>query len=422
MSRRAGFVGLMVAEAISLFGSRMAFLALPWLVLVTTGSATLTGVVTFAEMLPYVLVNAVGGPLVDRLGARRTSIGMDAASVAVVGTVPALYAIGALHFGVLVVLVAVAGLLRGLGDSGKRLIFPQVARDSGTELTRATAVQDGVSRGATLIGAPLAGVLVAFLGAPGVLVLDAVTFGVAAVLVRAFVPRPAGADPDPATTEPAAGERPVRESYISQLREGVAWVRRDPLILGTMVMLFLTNLIDQAQGAVFVPVWAREFGTPMVLGLVSGSFALGAVLGNLVYAAVAPRLPRYAPFAIGFLIGGCPRLFALAFDAPLWSIITISVTAGIALSTVNPILGAVYYERIPPTMQARVLGLSIALSWAGIPIGSLLGGWLVDSAGLRTALLISAGGYLLATLMPFTSRHWRAMDERPAAVADPARA
>ena len=358
MSRRAGFVGLMVAEAISLFGSRMAFLALPWLVLVTTGSATLTGVVTFAEMLPYVLVNAVGGPLVDRLGARRTSIGMDAASVAVVGTVPALYAIGALHFGVLVVLVAVAGLLRGLGDSGKRLIFPQVARDSGTELTRATAVQDGVSRGATLIGAPLAGVLVAFLGAPGVLVLDAVTFGVAAVLVRAFVPRPAGADPDPATTEPAAGERPVRESYISQLREGVAWVRRDPLILGTMVMLFLTNLIDQAQGAVFVPVWAREFGTPMVLGLVSGSFALGAVLGNLVYAAVAPRLPRYAPFAIGFLIGGCPRLFALAFDAPLWSIITISVTAGIALSTVNPILGAVYYERIPPTMQARVLGLS----------------------------------------------------------------
>jgi len=85
MSRRAGFVGLMVAEAISLFGSRMAFLALPWLVLVTTGSATLTGVVTFAEMLPYVLVNAVGGPLVDRLGARRASISMDAASVAGTG-------------------------------------------------------------------------------------------------------------------------------------------------------------------------------------------------------------------------------------------------------------------------------------------------------------------------------------------------
>jgi hypothetical protein len=320
---------------------------------------------------------------------------------------------------VLVALVAVAGLLRGLGDSGKRLIFPQVARHSGTDLTRATAVQDGVSRGATLIGAPLAGVLIAGLGAPGVLVLDAVSFAVAAVLVAALVPGLTAPRTGSAPADNAPADNAPREPYLAQLRAGVAWVRRDPLILGTMVMLFITNLIDQAQGAVFVPVWAREFGTPMVLGLVSGSFALGAVLGNLVYAAVAPRLPRWAPFAIGFLIGGCPRLFALALDAPLWSIIAISVTAGVSLSTVNPILGAVYYERIPATMQARVLGLSVALAWAGIPIGSLLGGWLVDSAGLRTALLISAGGYLLATLMPFVGRHWRAMDDRPAA-AEPA--
>ena len=421
MSRRVGFTGLLVAEAISLFGSRMTFLAVPWLVLVTTGSATLTGVVTFAEMLPYVLVNAVGGPLVDLLGPRRASIITDAASVAVVGAVPLLHAIGGLRFDVLLVLVAVAGVLRGLGDSGKRLILPRVAAYGGTDLTRATALQDGVARGATLIGAPLAGVLIAGLGAPGVLVLDAVTFGVAAVLIAVFVSRRMVA----LTTavEPTLDEPPVRESYVSQLRAGFAFVRRDPLILGTMVMLFLTNLIDQAQGAVFVPVWAREFGTPMVLGLVSGSFALGAVLGNIVYAATAPRLPRWAPFAIGFLIGGCPRFFALAFGAPLWSIVAISVTAGVALSAVNPILGAVYYERIPSTMQARVLGLSIALSWAGIPIGSLLGGWLVDGVGLRTALLIGGVGYLIATLMPFTSRHWRAMDERPAPVAtEPARA
>ncbi|MDT5024838.1 MAG: hypothetical protein QOE61_1264, partial [Micromonosporaceae bacterium] len=75
--RRAAFSGLMAAEAISLFGSRMTFVAIPWLVLVTTGSATRTGIVAFAEMLPYVLASAAGGPLVDRLGPRRAAIGMD---------------------------------------------------------------------------------------------------------------------------------------------------------------------------------------------------------------------------------------------------------------------------------------------------------------------------------------------------------
>lgn len=428
MSRRAGFTGLIVAEAVSLFGSRMTFVALPWLVLVATGSATLTGAVAFAEMLPYVLVSALGGPLVDRLGARRTSIAMDAASLLVVAAVPLLYLADLLAYPGLVALVALAGLLRGLGDSGKRVVFPQVAAYAGTGLTRATAVQDGVSRGATLVGAPLAGVLVAGLGAPGVLLLDAASFGLAALLVMAMVPRPSTLHAEPGEPEAGAAgsagaSRGARESYLAQLRAGFAFVRQQPLILGTMVMLFVTNLVDQAQGTVFVPVWAREYGTALVLGLVSGSFALGAVLGNLVYAALAPRLPRFAPFAVGFLVGGSPRLFALALDAPLWSIVAISVTAGVCLAAVNPILGAVYYERIPPSMQARVLGLSVALSWAGIPIGSLLGGWLVDGAGLRTALVISGATYLAATLLPFTSRHWRAMDDRPApAVTVPARA
>jgi len=73
---RRGFVALLAAEAISIFGSRMTFVAVPWLVLVTTGSATRTGVVAFAEMLPYVLVSAAGGPWVDRFGPARTSVVM----------------------------------------------------------------------------------------------------------------------------------------------------------------------------------------------------------------------------------------------------------------------------------------------------------------------------------------------------------
>jgi len=81
------FAGLMSAQAISLFGSRMTFLALPWLVLVSTGSATLTGIVGFAEMLPYVIACAAGGPLIDRLGARGVSIAMDLASALAVAGV-----------------------------------------------------------------------------------------------------------------------------------------------------------------------------------------------------------------------------------------------------------------------------------------------------------------------------------------------
>jgi MFS family permease len=398
---RRSFVGLMAAEGISVLGSRMTFVALPWLALVTTGSATRTGVVAFAEMLPYVLASAVGGPLVDRLGGRPTSIAMDAVSVVVVGGVPVLFHTTGLGYGTLVGLVALAGLVRGLGDTGKRVLFPRSVADAGLPMTRATSVHDGLARAATLIGAPLAGVLVAATDAATVLAADAATFAIASVLVLALV-RPSTAPRSPVTNE---------GSYLGQLREGIAFVRRDRLVLGIVLMLFVTNLLDQSFATVFVPVWARDvFGSPLGLGVTAASFASGAVLGNLVYTALAPRLPRHATFAVGFLVGGAPRFLTLAFGAPLWTVVAVGFTAGLGLAAVNPILGAVSYERIPDRLIARVMGLSGALSWAGIPLGSLFGGVSADRLGIRWALVLGAAGYLAATLLPFTGRVWREMD------------
>ncbi|HEX6871118.1 MAG TPA: MFS transporter [Micromonosporaceae bacterium] len=418
MRRRAGFTGLMVAEVISLMGSRMTMVALPWLVLVTTGSATRTGLVAFAEMLPYVIASAIGGPLIDHLGPRRTTIAMDVASLVAVGAIPILLRLAGLHFTLLLVLIAAAGAMRGLSDTAKRALFALVVADAKVNLTRATAVHDGLSRLATLIGAPAAGVLVAATDPATALIVDAVSFGVAAafigIVVRGHPATPAPAPAPAGQAGPGEDATPPKESYLRQLRAGVVFVRRDRLMLNVMVMLFITNLIDQAYASVLVPVWAKELlGSPAGLGLVSGALAGGAVLGNLAYTVLAPRLPRYAPFVAGFIVAGSPRFLTLALDSPLWTVLSVSFVAGIGVSVINPILGTVYYERVPQHLQARVQGLSTALAWAGIPVGSLVGGWLVDHTNLRFTLLVAAAGYGVATLLPLTSRVWRGLD-RPA--------
>lgn len=145
---RRGLFGLLAAAGVSLLGSRMSIVALPWFALVTTGSPARTGLVAFAEMLPYVLACATGGPALDRLGVRRASIAADLASGLAVVSIPLLHAAGSLHFGALLGLVGVAGLLRGFGDTAKRVVFAHVVARSGVELTRATSIQDGISRAA----------------------------------------------------------------------------------------------------------------------------------------------------------------------------------------------------------------------------------------------------------------------------------
>ncbi|GAA1278893.1 hypothetical protein GCM10009677_36600 [Sphaerisporangium rubeum] len=132
--------GLLAAMAVSLTGTRVSAIALPWLVLTTTGSTAQTGLVAFAKMAPYVLVKGLTGPLVDRVGPRHVSWIGDVVSTAAAGAVVLLYALGSLPLGALLALVAVVGAARGPGDLAKEVMVPEAAERVRVPLERATGL------------------------------------------------------------------------------------------------------------------------------------------------------------------------------------------------------------------------------------------------------------------------------------------
>jgi MFS family permease len=107
---RRGLAGVLAAQAVAWTGTRLSAIALPWFVLTTTGSAARTGLVVFAEMAPYLVLQVLSGPVIDRIGSRRISIVGDLVSMGTVALIPLLYAADALRFGPLLALVAVVGL------------------------------------------------------------------------------------------------------------------------------------------------------------------------------------------------------------------------------------------------------------------------------------------------------------------------
>ncbi|HKE51038.1 MAG TPA: MFS transporter [Actinomycetes bacterium] len=404
---RRGFAVLLAAEAVSRVGSRMSFLALPWFVWVTTHSPAQMGIAGFAEMLPYVVAQAFGGPLLDRIGAKRASVIGDVVAVAGVAAIPLLAGYDMLGFWALLVLVGVTGAARGASDNAKVVLLPSLIGDLATE--RATGLHDGVARLATLIGAPLGGVLIGLFSAQAVLVIDAASFAFAALAIGWFVPGRAADRAAPATGS----------SYLASLREGFRWLRHDRLTQGIGAMLFITNLADQAVNAVLLPLWAAQVtGTALAAGVVSGALGLGALAGSFAFAALGPRLPRRLTFTICFLVLGAPRCLVFALTDNLPTVMSVVLIAGIAAGSINPILGAVAYERIPPELLARVFGAVGALAWAGIPLGGLIAGALVPLVGLSGAFAALAVIYLAATLAPFFGASWRQMDDRPLPTGD----
>jgi MFS family permease len=409
MSHRAPLLGWLTAETVSLCGTRLSMVAIPWFVLTTTGSATTTGLVAFAEMGPYVVAKAAAGPIMDRLGAARVSIAADTASAAVVVAIPLLHHLDLLGLPVLLVLVALAGLLRGPGDGAKAALVPEIVDAAQVPTERVTGLHGAAERLASTAGAALAGLLVAVLGPVNALLLDAGSFAVAAALIAATAPRRTAAAPE--------GED---ASYVTQLRAGWDFLRHDSVLVAMTIMIGITNLLDQAYVVVLVPVWAYDSGHgAAAVGLVFAVFAGAATVGSLLASAIAHRLPRFATYLVAFLVCGAPRFVVLAFDVPLWAVLATGAVGGFAAGFINPVLGAVIFERIPRHLVGRVSSLNTALCWAGIPFGGLVGGATVAAIGLSPALLLLGGAYLAATMLPALQPAWRTIDSRPPAASQP---
>ena len=194
--------------------------------------------------------------------------------------------------------MAVAGALRGPGDAAKHAMTPTLAATAGVPMERVTGLSSTVERTASMLGAAVAGGLVAVIGPANALVVDALSFGGSALLLAWAIPGPARPVASDEETDPA--------SYVERLREGWRFLRGDRVLVGITVMVALTNLIDLAWSAVLVPVWGLEHGGAAAVGALFATFAGASALGSLVAAAYGDRLPRYATYLVCFLVAGLP--------------------------------------------------------------------------------------------------------------------
>ena len=395
---------LFTANAISLVGNVFTLIAIPWFVLQTTGSATKTGITGFFNILPVIVAGFLGGTIVDRLGYKRTSIIADLASGVTTALVPIFYFTIGLEFWQLMILVFLGALLDTPGSTARAALLPELAEQAGMSIERVTSLTHVIERGARLVGAPLAGLLIGIMGTANVLWLDAASFFISAGIVWIFV-------------QAFGTQRRESESgnYMGELKEGLRFIAQDSLILSIVIMVMLTNFLDAIFGGVVQPVYVREvYGNALNLGLLISANGGGAVIGGLIFAAIGHRLPRHATFVGAFVLTGF-RFWVYALYPPVWVLIVVTLITSIGAGPLNPIIGAIEFERIPPHMRGRVFGAITAGAWIAMPLGMLLGGIFTDRLGTFVMMIGLAITFLLTTVsMAFISA-MKEMNRKPQA-------
>jgi len=169
-------------------------------------------------------------------------------------------------------------------------------------------------------------------------------------------------------------------------------------MLAIVIMIMLTNFLDAIYSGVVQPVFVKQvFGQALDLGLLIAANGAGAVIGALIFSSIGLRLPRHTVFVFGFVLTSL-RFFLFATYPPLGIALVFVVIASMGAGPLNPIIGAVEYERVPKNMRGRVGGAVSAGAWSAMPLGMLVGGVLTEQLGVRPMLLGLGVIYLFTTL------------------------
>jgi len=373
MLRERSIVALLSAEVISTTGAQMTWVALPWFVLLTTGSATKTTFMVAAEVIGLALFGLPGGRVLGRLGARRTMLLCDGARAPLMAVIPILHWTGGLTYPTLLVVAFALGAFAAPYFAAQKVIVPELLGEEEERITEAQALFQAATRATLLAGPALAGILIGVVGATSVLLIDAATYLVAVVLVAGFVPaRP-----------PAAQEDEHRD-----LRAGFRFIAQDRLL---RVWWPTIAVGDAAWTAFFVAVPVlvlTRFGHhPGIVGLLIASFGVGALVGNAIAFRFLTR--RYQGLAV---IAAC----ALGQAAPLWflwlplpaiALAALIFASGIANGLVNPSMHAILTLRVPPPLRPNVFATSM-VGWAVVnPLGLSVTGPVLDAFGTTPVLI-----------------------------------
>ncbi len=401
---RTPILALLVANTLAFIAEGITMVAIPWFVLELTGSYAQMGLVGFFTVLPRVIATFLGGQVVDRLGFRTSSIASDLLSGISVCGIPILYATGHLNFGWLIVLVILGAVFDGPGATAKEAMVPDLAGMAGANLDRINAFFTGSRRLSTFIGPMVAGFLVAWVGTSNALWGNAIVFGLSAVITAVLIPDVK----DTSADFEAAG------SFRQNILFGFRFIRQQPLLLWLAGIICLTNFLDAPLATIQVPALVnQEYGSAERVGILLGTHGVGAVISTIVFSAIAPRLSRRRTFTTCFLLVA-PAGLVLATAPPYPVAVGVTLVMGLIAGPINPILMSIRQERVPARYRARVFGSLTAIAFIAIPLGQLIGGYVMEVIGVRPFFAAVSLVYIGVTASLFFTPALREMDARPA--------
>jgi MFS family permease len=402
--RHGDFKRLWTADALSQAGTQVTAIALPLLLIKVLDAGPFeVGLLTTFEFLAFLLVGLPAGVWVDRMRRRNVLMVADLIRGLLFGSLPLAWALDVLTLAQVYAVALIGGVCTVFFDVAYQSYLPHlVGREN---LVEGNAKLQGTQSVAQVAGPTVGGLLVQALTAPYAVLVDAATFFWSAAWltsIRSREPRP---------------ERAPDRHLGREMKEGLAFVLGNRLLRAITACTATANLFSNVGMTVFVVLLASASGLNLsagTIGLLFSASAVGGLLGAMVARRFAGWVGQGPALWISIAVS-VPAMLPMPFVQRgwlLWLVAVGSVVVGASIVVYN--ITQVSFRQLlcPERLLGRMNATIRFAVWGTIPIGSLLGGILGATIGLRPTLWVAVIGSLLAVLPVFLSP-LRTMRELP---------
>lgn len=382
------FLLLWLGQGAGALGPQVALIATPLLALEVLEATTFqVSLLTFLGWLPYLVFSLPAGVVADRFDQRRIMIACDLGRILLTLSIPVATVAGRLSLGYLYAVISLSGVLTVLFTVAYRSQLPKLV--SSARLMDGNGKLGVSERLAELSGPAIGGALAGLVGAARALYANAIALLLSAITLW-FIKVPE-----------SDSTGPVRVSFKAAMREGLSFVRREPILRHLLLCTSVCNFFTMASVSIQITFMARDLGASgLAVGLVFTAGAAGGVLTGIFAHRIAVRVGTARIIWMSMTLPG-PLYFLMPMATPGWGLVLYGV--GLAAMSANSTLfntAALSYRQLacPPELLSRVSSVYLWIAYGVVPLGSLFGGTLAGYAGPRVTLWVCVLGMWGAAL------------------------
>lgn len=377
------YVLLWLGQAVSQLGTGVGYIATLWWVQSTTGSALALGTLAMVSGLSGLLFSPFAGVFVDRWNRKNIIVVTDLIRGAVNCLLAWAMWQGFLTLPLLYAGAAIKSACAQFFSPTVMAVLPQIVASENLE--KANSLQQMTQNLASIVGYALGGLLVAAFGIPALLLINGLAFLLSAFSEMFIVTKPV-----------AASAKLSLTVFFTDLKSGLAYVKRDKVLFGIMQVLVMVNFAMVP----FVVLLPRLVGTHLqagseVLGLISSSQMAGMLIGALLLSLTSIAQRHHWLIRWGLSISSFTLMLSPFVRASLWPIqLLIYSSAGAVSAIINIFFFSTLQRKIAPAYMGKVFSINNAMSLGLQPLSSALSGYLADLYPI-TYIYVAAGVMVL---------------------------